>query len=466
MKKKQKLNNTLDIIVVPSRVKAKLDEIINFEVNQSLEEMKSAVIENKKEGKEKPVPPSRIDSKASDEEKKKHAELRRQYLKDLSEYNKYKNEKFTESYNLYSFCRRLLKLAELLDKKPSEYINKQIDDLTSLLKGQDPPHWEGEDPGIYKQRKERNEKAKFAVFLDGLDLKDKSKIKEYVENILKNNEQVKNLYDRDIKSHDRFRFGNTAAVMMSCILEFVITEVISYGLEVTCSLRKKTMQPEHCIIEDRNNIVYPFIFNLPHQLELIKRRERKLKWEQEYEKARMQYIRKQFTKNKFVYPSFKEVEVEEGNAICVIKNDKNGEKKSYEWYGIDISEGHDSSSFVNFVNRICNKVLENSTRYVQNTIISSKVKKYLANLAVDLIVRIASLITIILNINEGCIITENIIKSALSIILVDSYPKLRKNTKINLEHEDLFKIMDSKVLKLQEFKKQKKLVKDNENKHD
>lgn len=455
---KPKFRETIDLTVAPARVKRIMEKVVNHHVSSELAAARETVLLGKKAGITKPEPPAKLPKGATPEQAAAHKEARDRFKVELQKYNKYKNGEFGASYKHYTFCRKLNSLVDLLSKpKITEHVQAQIDDLKAVLTNTCPPQELGESDADYEKRAARYTKNNYKEFSAGLNLDDAEALKQYVAAVKEKDAHVKELFHRDEIAQERFRFGDTAAVIVACAVEQMLTDIVSCGLENTHFARKKTMQPHHCILTASNKApLAPLFVTLPHYLKVVERAKNKDAWQAERDRAEQQFKRRQkalTTKHKFEYPSFGEVEVAAGRAVATTIVGESG-KKRYQWLGIEIDEEGTQSSmpFQLSVSRICAAVLRDASYYLRNTIISSNTKKFLADLAVDLIVRITSLIKIVLDINEGSLITESAVKAALKMILVDSYPKLKMDISLSKEHTMLFEFIDAKLQKLAEYR--------------
>lgn len=461
------LSHIVSLIIAPPRIRRYLDTLgINKIIAETSDKIKEEIMQIKKEGfGEKPVAPESIRKDAPESVKSKHAEDKARFEEAMKKYNEYTSERYKKLEVAYKFCKILIKLRGLMVKtKRNINQEKEMESYKIILSDKPAPKKEKETEETYKKRVSEFVAPKYVALLGDTDVQDEDALATLINKVKFENKGIELFFKRDEQSKSRVRFNDAAAVALATAMELGIDELLEYGMTETFKAQKKTLQPDHVVSPNVVNCDwYPFFKDLPHFKAISDRQSRKLQWITSRDKEKQKVVMKakvkakregkNFVKPKFEFPTFPESEVNNGYARKVDYKDAGGNDKFYYvWDSIDEDfdqEENDDPNFNFYIQQLCKRIISEKSDGGLNSFleikVSTNIKKFCSDLIVDFIARISPLIRILINAMDVKTVDHEIIKNALKIILVSSYPSATGYVELSENHSKLFELIDEKV---------------------
>lgn len=473
---RQQLSKVVDITISPPRLRYFLDSLgINSDIEEKLREPNSALFElRKKDGPEVPKPLNQLSRNATDEEKKRHADEKTKYMEELKKYSDYTSPEYKKNQNVYQLCKVLMKVHSLLLKKnlnnnQRTELNECYDLLMDKISRKT-----NETDEEYKKRVDEHKAFEYKSLIGKTNFKDPDEIQNFISRMKKEYPNLIHFFNHDEYSKTKIRFNDPAMIAIAVAMEMGIEELIEWGIRYMNQINKKTLQPEHCIgeIKEDNEILSPkeeciwFVLfrHLPHLKALVDRRKRRLDFESEKKTRRS--IRKKKRHDTNAFDSFAEYEANTkdkdgkyyARKVEVPSTDKDGNETVryiYEWKGIDYEDNatdeddedeFEARDFRHYIGELCKKVIKRTKSENETDIkVSDHFRCFFSNIIIDFIVYIAPQIRILINMMNIKTVTADIIKAVLKLIICREYISPTGQCAFDDDHEQLFINIDKKI---------------------
>lgn len=476
---RQPISKITQTVISPTRIRKFLDVLgLNKEIEEKLEKLNLELQKIKKEsGPKEPEKPKKPEKDSTGQvpefQKTRYLEQKEHYKLELKKYNDFESEKYSKLEEIHELSKTLNKLYHLLTKTgtKTEIQQREQDNLLSLIR-EEPKKFESDTEEVYLRK--LNKHKYFKRLLEHTNLNNSNSIQETLDKFKQNHPELELFSQRDELSKSRIRFNDPSAVALSTLLELALGELIEFGMNRTLETQKKTLQPDHFVDENIPGSWGMFYKNLPHFKAILERQKRKQNYLEERDKEKQKLVirertkakreKKTYKRKKFEYATFQDVEVKNGFAKIVPNPNSKSEKvvNLYQWFGIDtetevpgselvlnLSDRPDASDFNFYVQQVCKKIIsdraETDNIDFEEIKISSNAKKFLSDLIVDFISRIAPQIRILMTIMDVKTVDDEIVKTLLKMMIMDSYLSSTGFVKLKEEHEHLFYLIDEKV---------------------
>jgi|GEM_PF-3778508 len=474
-KPRQQLSKVTENTIAPSRVRNFIDGAgFNQKVEQEVDKIKEKIEKIKKEGgPQAPIAVTSLKRDATEEQKKKHKELVAKHNEQKEKYDDYVSEKFNRLNVIYLLCKQLNKIhALLLKKKRNTLQDKELEDLRNIVHDKPAAKKSKEKEEEYKTRLEKFVPHGFSKHLGETDLMNADSVQSLINKLKEEYSEVSLFLKKNEVSKTRIRFNDPAAVALTTALEVGLEELLEYGMRKTLEARMKTIQPDFMVSPDLENCEWYVLFrNLPHLKAVIERQKRKAQYTADKAKERLKFVQKIKNKakknaglpkkegqkrEKFTYPTFQEVEVKNGFAEKREENVKDSEgvettRTYYVWYGIEIDKEDRGikTNFNHYIQQICQgiikRLIDNGESDFNFVKISTNIRKFGSDLIIDFIHRLSPQIKVLITAMGVKTVDEDVVKTALRMIVLENYHSSDGIVVMNEEHERLFGLIDKKV---------------------
>jgi|NOAtaT_5_FD_contig_121_389237_length_2187_multi_4_in_0_out_0_1 hypothetical protein len=474
---RQQLATVVDLDIAPARIRSCMDKgWVNKSRERQVNDLKKDINKIKKEGCPfaKPVAPKSPGRDAKESDRKRYEEAKVVFVQQMKEYNDYKSPRYNSLNKFHGYVKQLQKLHTLLLKdKKTENTDYEIQAILHVLDDKPPMRKKGpsgeSDEEYHARVNKFSEKGYKKLRTNSTSLTSPDGVQAELDRVHRENPDLKFFLDKDHVSKERVRFNDPAAVAISTFMQVAVGQFAEHTINQTIASGKKIMQPDHCVSPGLEKCsLFPLINNLPHYLTVVERQARRHEYELAREGEKNKGIqlarrkarneKKNFVRPKFTYPSFQDVEVNNGFAVLREEEDKdNNIKKYYQWYDIDVERDESDQHDVNFqfyVGKVCRRVLDDRIAAGDTSAtdirVSNNLKKFLSDLIIDFITRITPLAMLLMESKNIKTINENIILTVVQFLLIDSYRKKQENMSLTKEHSDLFAEVRKKIKKCQE----------------
>ena len=457
------------------------DQYINREPAEHIRELKEQVEQIKKTGApaypdNKPVNPGK---NATDAEKSAYEKAKTAYDAKVTAYNKFVSDEYSELKVAHAAVKHLMKMREFLDQP--KLSASSVKELTKLQEGfTNINKYKNETDSVFSKREKFHEKVMNIV--SDVDTANAASVGKAADALTKTYPNLAILLEKDGWSRKSLRINDGATIAMAAVIDEFIAQLAEHSMDNTLKNKKAIITPDNCVSDDVENIsLFPLVAKLPHFIAVEEKQHRKEEWaaakkladDEAAKKARAAAKRKEeeYKRPASKFITFEKQEVKNGYALKVedeVENNK-GEtvkKVKYLWYDIDIER--DDSSYDNFdeddedhehedtapnftfyARSICKNVkqakLDEGYEDHYPIRVGVGITRLFSNLAIDFIARMAPLIVELIKFKGSSTITDEVIKVALRILLIDNRPDVDGTSELSDEHEDLINIIDSKV---------------------
>jgi hypothetical protein len=461
------LAKVVSLDISPARIRHFLDaKGINLVQSENSDLIKSGILDIKKEGgPAKPTAPEHLKGETTEAQKQAYKAAKAKYDEALAAYDKYVSPKYLLLDTVYTLVKNLIKVHALLIKeKKTENNDKELEVLKVILDDKPAPRKEKETDETYKKRVEEFQSLGFAKYLGSTDLDNPEEVSALINSLKNKYVGLDLFFNKDNESRNRTRFNSAAAVALATATQTMLETLLEDGMENTLKQQKKTLQPDHCVTDNiTKNPWYSLLRDLRHFKAVTDRKARKKAWVLETEKERARLMvrarttakrtGKEFVRPKIEFPSFQETEVKNEYAFKEERDDKGKKKTYYHWYGIDAEKEDDPNkddfTFNFYIGQICHAIInrrgDSGDSRFDMIKISYNVKKFCSDLIIDLIAKMSPIIRELITIAGVKTIGDNIICSALRIMLYPSYADPTGNILFGEEHQQLFDLITDKV---------------------
>jgi hypothetical protein len=465
------------------------DRCINRESSEKIFELKERIESIKKLGapelpKNKPKKPSK---NASEADKKAYATEREAYDALKSKFDKFNSNEHVELDAAYIIMKRFMKIESFLaSKKASEENGKElnkssVNELTKLQAGYGSVYQhKNESADVYARR----EKAHNAImkFIGTVNVADMAAVTAVCDKIKGKYPNISLLLEKDEWSRKALRINGQATIALATVIDEILSQLAKHTMINTLKMKDSIIQPDHCVSDGVEECsLFSLVSVLPHWIAIEDRQERREAWA-----AMKKSVDAEAAKNaqkvakrkgeKYVRPEskvikFEEQEVKDGHAFKIEENttDKEGKpvvKKRYMWYDIDVSRENEEeeeeeensdrgTDFAHFARNICKKVraaaIDEGNYDFEKIRKSKPIAKFFSNLAIDFIFRIAAVVTELVALKGSSTITDDVIKSAVKILLLDSRAEMDGTNELYDDHKELLNLIESKVKTVSDY---------------
>lgn len=465
------LTDVIGVHISPARVRRFMDqEGINRENQHQLRDENATLKLIQKEGgpvlPERPTKPTAEgDSGLTKEQQTTYQKALDTYNSKLNTWKEYTSPRYTQLVTSYEMARELTKMQKLLVKQhlvsenadnKKKFTTKNQEELDSLV---------------------THLKATYTKELGSLNLTDVSAVTTFLEKLNTTYPDLVHFFNRDTISANRRRFNERAQVACSTVLEVMITELTEHAMKTVVALKKKTIQPDHCVSEGLENCsLYPLFKDLPAMQHIRNRQQRRTTYHARVKAEQAEATRKakadarnrnkNFKPVKLEPASFEQTEVDAGHAIFVETeglNDKVNTK--CQWYGIDVPEPNntvvDKTDFVTYVDHLTKSVKENAEHDGiadwPELLVSSNIRNFFSDLIIQFIARLLPQISLTLSFKKNDLKTvcDKTIMYEVQKFLVDSHHNPEGTVTFSNEHLSLFSLVDQKLSLLEKHNKTK-----------
>lgn len=501
---RHQLSNIAGVVTSHARVRTYLsDHFINRESAEKVFELKEKIEEIKKVGApaRPDDKPANISKKATDAEKAAYANARKGYDEQLSKYNKYVSDEYVELKAAHVLVKHFMKMEELLlAKKANEDKKKELNksgfgELTKLQSGFNTiVKYKNEKDEVYAKRSTMH--TKVMKVIGGVNVTDVTSVQNSLGKLKTTYPNLGILLEKDEWSRKALRINEQATIALATIIDQIFTQLARHTMDDTLKT-KSIIQPDNCVSDGIEECsLFPLVNILPHYVAIEDRQQRREDWssdkkstdDEAAKKARAVAKRKneKYTRPVSKVTSFENCEVKDGYAVKIDQDKLNKEgkpvtKTKYLWYGIDIErdddengeadeeeEGDDetdveeerSNDFKHYAKRICLNIRKElvDEGYVdyEKIRLSKPSLKFFSNIAIDFIARISPLITELITFKGSSTITDEVVKVALRMMLLDSRSDVDGTNELPEEHMELMNMIDSKVRMVSEYQTKSK----------
>jgi hypothetical protein len=449
-----KVTEITNLTIPPSRIATLLDSDLNEAFQAESKRCTEALETLKKTGKAKPEHPKALGAKAEKSEKVQHAKEMEEYQNQMKVYRSYTSKEFSAVKAAYQVVVKLQRinalLAKPLDKDGKKGVpltaaeTSELSQLKAELTGTMRPRGEDETDASFEKRQSKFKAANYPALIRGADgkvlnLNNRAEVQAHITKMLTTDARIKLFLENKGISTQRYRSSEQAPIAIATSAQIAVRQLIEFAFHSQAMANNgvKTLSPEHLDGIDEaaadpeqqaDLCYYTLLRDMPHMKAVKARSLRRAAYMVSHDNARKQHaikhkrelkrvdglvkrardnasskgedeseaakaIRKNAVFSTFKYPSFEEVEAENGHAICVAQTykDKDGAnqtRKLYYWHNIDAqADGEEEKSdLVHYAKVLCDSVREDLASIYPNidtVIISKSMKRFISNIIID-----------------------------------------------------------------------------------
>ena len=422
--------------------------------------------------------------KATDEEREKYTADMARYVDEMKVYKTQESPEYTQSVRQYKCYKELHKLVNLLKSKTkTDRVLNNISESLVILQSDIPTRRDGEKDETYQKRKDKIAVLNLVELVDGVNLQNPDSIEERMDSMLVNNELISLFIEKAELINQKIKFNDSSMIVVSTVAEMIITEILKCSIAKLTSfeVNKKSLKPEHVICDElKRSCLYPLISSLEHFKKVEERDQRNQHYKKDCEIYRLnKHIerykqclsseqKRVFKAPEVKYPPFGQIETNAGYAmgVPIQTHSKKGPitKVKYNWYGIEYdfeSQSDDARPFNGDIMKIVSHLRETgiddvSPELLKSVQISAHMKNFLSKVVIDLYIKFAVKIRLLLEYANIKIVNYRTVLTAFKLLLSEYYKSYGGSIEWDDSHTHLFSIISEKITLLEEHTKQLK----------